>query len=1285
MALPFQRPSEIDRFLQSDDGSDEYRDSLDSISAQIENAELNVIQLVGTLADVLTSTIDATRSRGALLLAEVISRVPGSLESAQNVHHLASFFSSRISDWPSLKPALKGCLALLQQRTAPVSNCTASDAEAIMRALLEVHIQNLSVGERQLCLQLFTSLIKGYGSGLVKSSLGLLEGAAAALDGERDPRCLLAGFSIIQQLAGLYRKSGDAPAKELEKHAEELVDVLGCYFPIVYTPPADTTGKVTREELVSAVESALSTAPAFAPYVVPMLLEKLSSSFRQSQEDALSALAACTMGYGAATMSQHLPKIWDALRTILTAPGDSDLALEDRMKAEELAGRAQACLKECARALGAEGDMQLVDLVLGDGIVRDLLDDMADAGQRGGFPGASARAQAAAPVLAAVTGSSPQGSIRVCQRLLGSLVKLTSAAQNSESQQLGLRAVLCLVTATREAVIGMMPGQRAGAESAHASARGLQENGNAGVSSSSQLGSTEGNRWNRDSLLAGKGAEVLELALRNAAAQWQEQQVAADSGGDPIAVGSAEVGSTGTDKEPESGPQAQGADYKEILMLQLQILAQLATFPRSCSPLSVSEQQKALTELLHTACTAPVAQTSSPESPDLVSSPHPRQPANLSSSDQGAVSNLVCSALESMAKLGYEDLLRSIALPQLFAAAGLPAPSLEHPEVQSAAQLAATAGERVNYSAAPAAEKVTKGLDMHCGSEVMSGIFTQPESSGKPGVSIPTALTALAGIAKASRQLHAPILGACIAGVPAALHAAAAEDGSSHSALLETLSDEGLLAGDAEAAQSLVVELLKAVIDLSKAQSSISGPALEDAATLTQVATSVCSGPGNDIARAACRIIINGACSLARRPHAEVAQEVAPSAAAIAALPSGFAAEEEILQVLRALLDLALGLHDDFAASVAAAAAASVVNKAAQDEVDKAVETALDDVLLRHLADGNTACKRALSSLSQLSRALVMRGHPCFQDILEAALKLADDLACTQPAPMDASPGPESPTVDPSADVATAPATVADAAQPFASLLEFNESGALNPPHRIFAKGRVLWQQRAFSVATDLLLEKFEAARQKGDTAPSKGVIACLERLVTAAMRYAPAAVVANYERVLPAMLTSLAALDGSADASDDVISGALLEQVQQALATPQGQAVLEGELDWHCPIQKEAELRWLCTGQTDMERFSASSCFTENPVHCAGQAVLEGELDRLVPLCAERVATAASASHRALAVATLDAIAAYPYHLLHTFRPQVLAALSKAVDDRKRAVRAVAVRCRRKWGAQQG
>ncbi len=51
---------------------------------------------------------------------------------------------------------------------------------------------------------------------------------------------------------------------------------------------------------------------------------------------------------------------------------------------------------------------------------------------------------------------------------------------------------------------------------------------------------------------------------------------------------------------------------------------------------------------------------------------------------------------------------------------------------------------------------------------------------------------------------------------------------------------------------------------------------------------------------------------------------------------------------------------------------------------------------------------------------------------------------------------------------------------------------------------------------------------------------------------------------------------------------------------------------------------------------------------------MLEGELDRLIPLCAERTLSTGPAAHRANAVAALESLAAYPYHLLHPFRPQV-------------------------------
>lgn len=65
--------------------------------------------------------------------------------------------------------------------------------------------------------------------------------------------------------------------------------------------------------------------------------------------------------------------------------------------------------------------------------------------------------------------------------------------------------------------------------------------------------------------------------------------------------------------------------------------------------------------------------------------------------------------------------------------------------------------------------------------------------------------------------------------------------------------------------------------------------------------------------------------------------------------------------------------------------------------------------------------------------------------------------------PMEVSP--------PSGNHTSTYATAADAAQVFGSLVEVDESLLLNRSSKIFSKGRVLWQQRAFSVAADLLIQ----------------------------------------------------------------------------------------------------------------------------------------------------------------------------------------------------------------------
>lgn len=113
------------------------------------------------------------------------------------------------------------------------------------------------------------------------------------------------------------------------------------------------------------------------------------------------------------------------------------------------------------------------------------------------------------------------------------------------------------------------------------------------------------------------------------------------------------------------------------------------------------------------------------------------------------------------------------------------------------------------------------------------------------------------------------------------------------------------------------------------------------------------------------------------------------------------------------------------------------------------------------------------------------------QDILRAVLRLSAQPLPEGPKPMDLdSLGQE--RGGPAADSEHASATegssgsgaaVLEAAgRVFGSLLGSGSSGkgqeGLNEPKRISAKPRVLWQQRAFTVAAELLVQVRSAARQ---------------------------------------------------------------------------------------------------------------------------------------------------------------------------------------------------------------
>ena len=63
-----------------------------------------------------------------------------------------------------------------------------------------------------------------------RKDLNLVEWIVGSIDGEKDPRCLLTVFKIIPSTVELLKKTS-----AIEEAAEELFDVVSCYFPITDT------------------------------------------------------------------------------------------------------------------------------------------------------------------------------------------------------------------------------------------------------------------------------------------------------------------------------------------------------------------------------------------------------------------------------------------------------------------------------------------------------------------------------------------------------------------------------------------------------------------------------------------------------------------------------------------------------------------------------------------------------------------------------------------------------------------------------------------------------------------------------------------------------------------------------------------------------------------------------------------------------------------------------------------------------------------------------------------
>ncbi|XP_075107436.1 MMS19 nucleotide excision repair protein homolog [Nicotiana tabacum] len=361
----------IESYVSSSSSPAQQAASIDAIALLLKNDLLTLEVLVREMEMYLTTTDNIIRSRGILLLGELLMQLISKPLGDTAISSLVEFFTERLADWKALHGALVGCLALLR-RKSDAGMINKSQAKAVAQSYLQnLQVQLLGLQDRKLCLQILECLLDRYPDALLSLGDDLVYGICEAIDGEKDPQCLMLIFRVVEVLAQLFPESSGP----LANFAGDLFDILGCYFPIHFTHPKGDEIDVKREELSRALMLAFASTPLFEPSAIPLLLEKLSSSLPSAKVESFKYLSYCTLKYGGDRMEKYTESLWSALKDAIFTCPHSVLSVDsntiDGIGFHESEIMTQAL--ELLQVLVRQHNASFLNLILGDGDISTFL------------------------------------------------------------------------------------------------------------------------------------------------------------------------------------------------------------------------------------------------------------------------------------------------------------------------------------------------------------------------------------------------------------------------------------------------------------------------------------------------------------------------------------------------------------------------------------------------------------------------------------------------------------------------------------------------------------------------------------------------------------------------------------------------------------------------------------------------------------------------------------------------------------------------------------------------
>ncbi|XVF26849.1 hypothetical protein REPUB_Repub14bG0054800 [Reevesia pubescens] len=311
MAETSQLIQHIESFVDSSHSPSQQAASLDAIASLLKNNKLTIQTLVREMEGYLTTTDDIVRARGIILLGEVLVQLASKPLDDASIHSLIAFFTDRL-----------------------------------------------------LCFELLECLLERYPNAVASLGDNLIYGICEAVEEEKDPHCLMLTFHIIEVLSRLFSD----PFGPLASFAHDLFEILSCYFPIHFTHPKGEDANIKRDDLARALMLAFSSTPLFEPFVIPLLLEKLSSSLPSAKVDSLRYLSDCTVKYGVDRIAEHGEPIWSSLKDAVFSSLDSVLSFTPEsleglgLPENEIAAEALSLLQK----LIVQNPNMFLDLIVAD-------------------------------------------------------------------------------------------------------------------------------------------------------------------------------------------------------------------------------------------------------------------------------------------------------------------------------------------------------------------------------------------------------------------------------------------------------------------------------------------------------------------------------------------------------------------------------------------------------------------------------------------------------------------------------------------------------------------------------------------------------------------------------------------------------------------------------------------------------------------------------------------------------------------------------------------------------